>query len=541
MDLARTFIACFVCAAALWGQLMDTRFANRADWLSYDRDNTGQRFGPLDQITAANIRDLTVTWAFQVSRLPARTEGTPLVRDGIMYITVGGEEAYALDARTGRAIWSFEYPPAKNGNAGSSSGGPPQVPGRIGRGANWNRGFAISGNRLFMATSDCSLIALDSRNGSLLWRMQLADPGKLYGTTAAPIVMNNMVLLGVRGGDTGMVRGFLDAYDPETGKRLWRFYTVPAPGEPGAETWPSDNKSWLTGGAATWTAGTYDPELGLIYWPTGNPGPDDYDGANRTGDNLYSASVVALDARTGKLKWHYQFTPHDVNDWDGNETPVLIDAVWKGRPRKLLVQANRNAFFYVLDRATGEFLLGEPFAQQTWAKGILPNGRPDRLPNTTPTLKGNYVCPDVHGGTNWQAPAWNPATGLLYLVARDGCGYYYPTGFSNDNEKTPPQQSVRAIDIQTGKIRWDFPFLGSQELVTHAGVMTTAGGLVFAGGRNGQFLALDARNGKLLWNFNTGGTIRASPMTYMVDGKQYVSIYTKAAVFTFSLKGADIR
>lgn len=539
MFLARTFFAAILIFVPLTAQLLDSRFSNRADWLSYDRDNTGQRFSPLDQITAANVNDLTAAWAFQLSKLPSRSEGTPLVRDGIMYITGGGEEAYALDARTGRTIWHFEYPPSLDESARPSGGGAAAGP-RGARGTNWNRGFALSGNRLFMSTSDCSLIALDSRNGSLLWRVQLADPHKAYGTTAAPIVMNNLVLLGVRGGDTGMVRGFLDAYDAETGKQVWRFYTVPAPGEPGSETWPS-NASWKVGGAATWTAGTFDPELNLIYWPTGNPGPEDYDGSNRIGDNLYSASIVALNAATGKLVWHYQFTPHDVNDWDANETPVLIDMVWKGRPRKLLVQANRNAFFYVLDRTTGEFLLGEPFARQSWARSILANRRPDRLPNTTPTRKGNYVCPDVHGGTNWQAPAWNPETGLFYVVARDGCGYYYPTGFSNDNEKTPPEQSVRAIDIQTGKVRWNFPFLGSQELVTHAGVMTTAGGLVFAGGRDGQFLALDARDGKLLWNFNTGGTIRASPMTYLVDGRQYVSIYTKAAVFTFSLKGAPTR
>ncbi len=502
-------------------------FSSSADnWLSYDRDHTGQRYSPLKQIDVSNVRNLSAAWAFQLVKLPARTEGTPLVRDGIMYITGGGEEAFALDARTGRMIWSYEYAPPEN----------TQADGGEKRKTNWNRGFAISGNRLFMATSDCALIALDSRNGSLLWRAQLADPAQSYGTTAAPIVMNGKVLLGVRGGDTGFVRGFLDAYDAETGKRLWRFYTVPAPGDPGHETWPEGGESWKVGGAATWTAGTYDPELNLIYWPTGNPGPNDYDGSDREGDNLYSCSVVALHADTGKLAWHFQFTPHDVNDWDANETPVLIDTVWNGRMRKLLVQANRNAFLYVLDRVSGEFLLGKPFATQTWAKEILPNGRPDRLPNTTPTRKGNYVCPDVHGGTNWQAPSWHPSTGLFYVVARDGCGYYYPTGFSNDNDKLPPRQSVKAIDIQTGRIAWQFPFIGDQELVTHAGTMTTAGGLVFVAGRDGQFMALDARNGKLLWNFNTGGTIRASPMTYMSDGKQYVAIFSKAAVFAFSLE-----
>lgn len=512
-------------------QLIDPVFANPADWLSHDRDNTGQRYSPLRQIDRANVKRLVAAWAFQTPRLPARSETTPLVRAGIMYVTVGGEEAHALDARTGRVIWSFQYPVEVPAGAQQSARGI--------RRTNWNRGFALSGNRLFMATSDCSLIALDARNGSLLWRVQLADPGLSYGTTAAPLVVKNLVLLGIRGGDTGTVRGFLDAYDAETGKRVWRFDTVPGPGEKGHETWPSNNDSWKAGGAATWTTGTYDPDLGLIYWTTGNPGPEDYDGSNRAGDNLYSCSVIGLEASTGKLRWHYQFTPHDVNDWDANETPMLVDAEWKGRSRKLLLHANRNAFFYVLDRATGEFLLGEPFAKQTWARGIQPNGRPDRLPDTTPTTKGNYVCPDVHGGTNWQSPSWNPATGLFYLVARDACGYFYPTGFSNDNEKIEPKQSVKAIDARTGRVRWEYAFHGNQELVAHSGTMSTAGGVVFVAGRDGQFIALDGRDGKHLWNFNTGGTIRASPMSYAVDGRQYVAICTKAAVFAFALPSND--
>jgi len=495
------------------------------NWLSHDRDTTGQRYSPLDQIRASNVEGLAAAWAFQTPRLPTRSETTPLVRDGILYLTVGGEEAHALDARTGRVIWSFEYavPPAAAG-------------GKAMRRTNWNRGFALEGNRLFMATSDCALIALDARNGSLLWRVRLADPEQSYGATAAPLVVKDMVILGVRGGDTGTVRGFLDAYDVATGKRRWRFNTVPGPGEKGHETWPAGGQAWKAGGAATWTTGTYDAALGLVYWTTGNPGPKDYDGSDRAGDNLYSCSVLALRAETGELAWHYQFTPHDVNDWDANETPVLLDMEWNGRPRKLLAQANRNAFFYVLDRVTGEFLLGEPFAKQTWAKRILPNGRPERNPDTAPTVKGNYVCPDVHGGTNWQSPSYSPRTGLFYVVARDACGYFYPTGFSNDAERAAPKQSVKAIDVRTGKVRWEYAFLGNQELVSHAGTMTTAGDVTFVAGRDGQLIALDARSGRALWHFNTGGTIRAAPMTYAVDGKQYVSICTKTAVFTFALR-----
>jgi alcohol dehydrogenase (cytochrome c) len=501
-----------------WLALVDSRYSNPDDWLSYDRDNTGQRYSPLEQITPSNIRRLVPVWAYQRPRLPSRTEATPIVRDGIMYLTVGGEEAHAIDARTGRPIWTFEY----------------AAPAAAARRTNWNRGFAISGNRVFMATDDCALVALDARSGALLWRVQLADPNRNYNTTGAPLVVKNRVLMGVRGGDTGRVRGFLDAFDTETGERAWRFYTVPAPGEPGSETWPG-NDAWKAGGGATWTTGTYDPDLNLVYWPTGNPGPNDFDGSDRQGDNLYTCAVVALHAETGKRVWHYQFTPHDLNDWDGSETPVLLDAVWRGRPRKLLVQANRNGFFYVLDRTNGQFLLGEPFTRVNWAKGIGADGRPERIPNMRPASRGTYTCPDIHGGTNWQAPSYHPATGLFYFNGRDACGYFYPTGSSNDTGKWKPGQSVKAIDIQTGKVRWTYPFLGNQELVIHAGVMATAGGLLFVGGRDGQFIALDARDGQALWHFNTGGTIRSSPMSYRVDGRQHVVIFSKAAVFSFAL------
>ena len=493
-----------------------------SDWLGYHGDASGQRYSPLAQINTTNTRRLAAAWAFQFVRLPVRSETTPLVRDGVMYITVGGEEAWALDAASGRPFWSFEYAPPAGGSGGV-------------RRANWTRGFALSNQRLFMAADDCSLLALDARNGSLLWRVQLADPSENYGSTAAPLVVKNLVLIGVRGGDTGRVRGFLDAFDIETGKRAWRFYTVPAPGEPGSETWPKDSTAWKGGGAATWTTGTYDPELNLVYWTTGNPGPKDYDARARPGDNLYSCSVLALNPDTGKLVWHYQFSPHDWNDWDANETPVLVDATWHGASRKLLLQANRNGFFYVLDRTDGRLLLAEPFSKVNWAKRIGPNGRPERNPGMEPTPRGVYTCPDVHGGTNWQAPSFSPAMGLLFLTARDACGYFYPTGFANDSQKMEPEQSVKAIDIQTGKVRWKYPFAGNQELVTHAGVMATAGGLVFVGGRDGQFIALDARDGKELWHFNTGGSIRSSPMSYTVAGKQYVAIVGKTAVFTFTL------
>jgi alcohol dehydrogenase (cytochrome c) len=502
-------------------QTLAPPFDDPSNWLSYDRDNTARRYSPLDQIRPANIKRLATAWVAQFPRIPNRSEATPLVRNGVMYVTAGGEEAHAIDARTGRFLWTFHYTPPGTGAAA------PRL--------NWNRGFAISGNRLFMATTDCSLIAIDARNGSLLWRMQLADPKDNYGTNAAPLIVNNLVLLGVRGGDLGHMRGFVDAYEVETGRRAWRFYTIPAPGEPGSETWPKTDV-WKSGGGATWTAGSYDPELNLVYWPVGNAGPSDFDGRNRAGDNLYTCSVVALDPRTGKRVWHYQFTPHDLHDWDANETLVLADAVWKGKPRKLIMQANRNAFFYVLDRTNGEVLLAEPFAKQTWAKRILPNGRPEMQPNTEPTQKGNPACPDLFGGTNWQAPAFNPAVGLFYVISRDACGFFKTAGFTVDlDPKAPaPQESLKAIDIQTGAVRWAIPFRGNQEFL-FAGAMTTAGGLVFYSSREGQFMAVDARSGEMLWHFNTGGTVRASPMSYAVDGRQYIAITTKGGVFAFAL------
>lgn len=509
-------IAAAIVGALCAQNLVEARFSQPGEWLTYDRDNTAQRYSPLDQVNTSNIKRLAVEWAFQLEHPAFRTEVTPLVRDGVMYITNGGEEAFALDARTGRTLWNFHYTPKSKSRL-----------------ANWNRGFALSGNRLFMATSDAGLLALDARNGAQLWRVQLEDPELRYGATAAPLVVKDLVLIGVRGGDTGLVRGFLDAYRVETGERAWRFHTVPAPGETGSETWPK-NDSWKGGGAATWTTGSYDPNLNLIYWTTGNPGPQDYDGRNRQGDNLYASSVLALTPE-GKLRWHYQFTPHDTHDWDANETPMLVDAVWHGKPRKLLLQANRNAFFYVLDRTSGELLLAEPFAKQTWAKRIGSDGRPELMPNTEPSIKGTLTCPDVHGGTNWQPPSYSPLSGLFYVMARDGCMRYRLTGPDFQPGDGAPVQSLRAIDIQTGKVRWESPFIGQPD-ISHAGAMATAGGLVFFAQREGQFIAADAKTGKLLWNFYTGGRIRAAPVSYTVMGKQYIAIASKAAVFSFALR-----
>jgi len=510
-----------VCAQPADTVAIEERYRAAGNWLSYDRDNTGRRFSPLQQINIQNIKDLVVDWVFQFPAVPFRSEVTPLARDGVLYITVGGAQAFALDGRSGREIWRFDYL-----GDGSAAGGDKR---------SWNRGFAISGNRLLMGTDDCHLLALDSRGGHLLWKTLIADEGPCFGATASPLIVKNLALIGVRGGDTGRLRGFLDAYDVETGERAWRTYTVPEPGKPGSETWP-DNDSWKVGGGAPWTTGSYDPELDLLYWPTGNPGPKDFDGRDREGDNLYTGSLLAIKPDTGRIAWHYQFNPHDEHDWDSNETPLLVDAGWNGQPRKLVLHADRNEFFYVLDRKSGELLLGEPFAKQTWAKRILPNGRPEYTENALPTPNGQLVCPDIHGGTNWHAPAYHPATELFYVSARDACGVYYRTGQSIDHDLTEARQFLRAIDIHTGKIRWEAPFLGDEsQNVNHAGAMTTAGGLVFFSSREGNFIAADAKTGELLWGFNTGGNIRASPMTYEAAGRQYVAITSKNGIFAFAL------
>lgn len=503
--------------AAGYCQPVESRYQAPENWLTHDRDNTGQRFSPLRQIHTGNISDLVVQWTFQFHPLPTRSQVTPLVRDGVMYATVGGDNAFALDARTGRRLWHYRYRFKAEGST-----------------MNWNRGFALHGERLFMVTADAHLIALDARNGSLLWDSVLADPNQNYGATAAGLIVGDRVIVGNAGGDSG-TRGFLDAYQVSTGERLWRFWTIPAPGEAGSETWPH-NESWKGGGGATWTTGTYDPSLNLVYWTTGNAGPKDYDGRDREGDNLYACSLIALDPVTGKLAWHYQFTPHDVFDWDANEPPILLDLEWEGRPRKVVMQANRNGFFYVLDRTNGQFLRGKAFSRQTWLKEFTPVGRPVLNAGASPSTKGTVICPDPYGGINWQSPTYSPLTGLLYVPTHDACAYYYYTGPSYDPAVHKPEDSLQAIDVRTGQTRWKIPLSGPSDHQM-AGAVSTAGGLVFFANRDGYFMAADAVKGRILWHFYTGGSIRASPMAYAVDGKQYIAIATRGALYVFATHG----
>jgi alcohol dehydrogenase (cytochrome c) len=498
-------------------------------WPTYDGNQTGNRFSPLNQIDATNVAHLAPKWMFPVPGAPRALEVTPIVVDGVMYVT-SVNEAYALDARSGREIWHYSRPRSQ-GLAGDAASG-------------INRGVAVLGDRVFMVSDNAHLFALHRFTGQLLWDVEMADSHQNYGSTSAPLVVNDLVIAGVSGGDEG-IRGFLDAYKASTGEHAWRFWTIPAAGEPGSETW--SGRALEHGCGSTWFTGTYDPEARLLYWPTGNPCPD-YNGDERKGDNLYTASVVALDPSTGKLKWYYQFTPHDLHDWDATETPMLVDAVFHGQPRKLLLQGNRNGFFYVLDRLTGKVLVAEPFVKKlTWASGIGPDGRPKLLPGNEPTVEGQLVCPAVAGAANWPSSAYSPATGLFYMFAEESCNIYskndqwWEAGksfYGGGTRRAPGNDAggkfLKAIDIQTGKTAWEIPDIGGGILAS--GLMATSGGLIFYGDGSGALVAADAKNGALLWHFNTGQNWKGGPMTYTVDGNQYIGVAAGSTILAFSLR-----
>jgi len=496
-------------------------------WLSYHGALSGNRYSSLDQISVANVARLAVRWMFSVPGAP-RLQVTPVVFDGIMYVTAPNE-AYALNAATGRQLWSFRRPRTR-GLAGDAAAG-------------INRGVAILGQRVFLVTDNAHLLALDRATGKLLWETTMADSAQNYGATSAPLVVNDLVIPGISGGDEG-VRGFLAAYEASTGKEVWRFWTVPRPGEPGSETW--QGKDIEHGCAATWMPGTFDPQTNTLFWTTGNPCPD-YNGAERQGDNLYSDSVLALDPATGRLRWHYQFTPHDLHDWDAQQTPMLIDAIWSGQPRKLLLQANRNGFFYVLDRTNGKLLLAKPFVNNlTWATGVdLGTGRPILAPDQEPTTQGTRTCPAVEGATNWFSTAYNPTAGLFYVQAQEKCNIYSKSNtiweagksyYGGDARRIPGQPGrkvLRALDIQTGRIVWEIVQDGPAN--TWGGVLSTAGNLIFFGHDSGDLAAANATTGELLWRFPANQTWKASPMTFSASGQQFVAVAAGPNVLAFAL------
>jgi alcohol dehydrogenase (cytochrome c) len=532
--------------AITYERIRDAATAEPRNWLTYSGNYQGHRFSPLTQITRDNVSTLQPAWIYQ-SRETGKIEASPIVADGLIYITEQPHVVTALDGRTGRPVWTYRRPAAQG------------VPGCCGQ---VNRGVAILGDTLFTCTFDAHLIALDANSGALRWDVPIVEPGAGHSMTGAPLVVKDKVIVGIAGGEFG-IRGFLDAYDAKTGKRVWRLWTVPAPGEPGSETWPASGSSgsssmsgasgssgapvsgeiWKNGGAATWLTGTYDPDLNLLYWGTGNPGSN-YNGDDRPGDNLYSNALLAIDADTGKLRWHFQYTPHDLHDWDSNQVPVLIDATVDGRARKLVVQGNRNAFYYVLDRETGELLRGVPYASQTWADGLDPRGRPIVRPNTEPTAEGTLVYPGLAGSTNWFSPSYSPRTRLFYINSNEDYGqtFYkvstpyapgqnFEGGGTRNVEGKEFRGVLRALDAVTGALRWKFDAFSAPS----AGVLSTAGGLVFSGNREGHFFALDAETGRLLWRFQTGGNIAANPVSFEIDGRQHIAIAAGHGLFVFAL------
>jgi alcohol dehydrogenase (cytochrome c) len=493
------------------------------NWLMYSGNYNGNRFSSLDQITTENVARLRFKWAYQMKTVE-KVEATPLVVDSVMYLTEPPNAVSALDAGTGRPLWTYRRSLPEKINV---------CCGQV------NRGLAILGDRLFVGTLDAHLLALDRNTGSVIWDVAVADYRMGYSITAAPLAVKNTIVTGIAGGEYG-IRGFVDGYDAGTGKHLWRFNAIPGPGEPGHDGWVGE--SWKTGGGPSWLTGSFDPELNTIYWGIGNPAPD-WNGAVRPGDNSYSNCVVALDADTGKLKWYFQFTPHDVHDWDAVQIPVLVDALWQGRPRRLLYWANRNAFFYVLDRESGEFLLAKPFVRQTWAGGINQQGRPMPYPGSDPTARGTLVYPGVQGATNWYSPSYSPLTRLFYLSVWDYATRYqlgdavyspgnrYAGSVPVDIPEDPGAGSIRAINPQTGAVQWEHKLPSKPQ----SGVLSTRGGLVFGGINEGEFFALDAQTGREVWHANTGGMIAAGPITYLERGRQLVSVAAGSSIFTFGL------
>ncbi len=502
--------------------------AEPQNWLTYSGSYSSQRYSNLTQITPGNAKDLALKWVFQARSLE-KHEVTPLVVDGVMY-TVQFNDVIALDAVTGKPIWTHAYKPSPDAHA---------CCGQL------TRGLAILGDKVFLAALDTHLIALDAKTGKEVWNVQVADPKEKYSFTHAPLAIKDKIIEGPSGGEFG-IRGFLAAFDANTGKEVWRFNTIPGPGEPGNETWAGD--SWKHGGAPIWMTGSYDPDTNLTFWGVGNPGPD-WNGDGRLGDNLYSCSVIALDADTGKLKWYYQFSPHNEFDWDSVQVPVLADIEWKGRPRKVMLWANRSGVFYVLDRTTGEFLLGKPFVKTNWLAGFDEKGRPLRTPGVVPTKEGTLVYPGNQGATNWYNPSYSPKTGLFYIPTWENSsttyikdeeppefhsGQTFSGAFPRGGRKEDDFYSaIRAIDPRTGEKKWNYRLRVPS---TEAGVLTTAGNILFSGGRDGAFYALDARDGKLLWETNLGPSVAAGPMTFAVNGKQYVSIQAGPSLFTFALR-----
>ncbi len=512
-----------------------TGFKNAERWLTFSGDYSGQRHSPLSQITPSNVANLKEQWVFD-SKLPVAgrgTESTPLFFGGRLYVTGQAGHAWALDARTGQPVWTYrrEYPSGMVNCCGAI-----------------NRGFGVLGDSLYMGTIDARLIALNVADGTVRWEAPVADGSKGYSITMAPLVVKDKVIVGVSGSEFP-TRGFIDAYNARTGNREWRFYTVPAPGEPGSETWPSA-EAMAKGGGGVWVAGSYDPETNLVFYGTGNPNPAYY-GQDRLGDNLYTSSLVARDADTGRLRWHYQFTPHDLHDWDAAQVPVLATLPLKQGATKVVMAANRNGFFYVLDRSSGKVLFARPFVQTSWAREVGADGRPIVLSDLG-TAEG--CIPDHRGATNFPPPSYDPARRLFFVTARETCAVYNPgppkepppdrvtITMGRGPQRVPDVDSymvLRALDATTGEKKWDVkynPMPSNRGLAFGGGVLSTAAGLVFACDDDGNFRAVDASDGRVLWQAQVGASPAGSaPMTYMLDGRQWIVTTVGPTIRAFAL------
>ena len=544
-------LAVATAGAQVGSDRLDRAVEEPGNWLTYSGNYFSDRYSRLDRITPDNVGDLERQWVYQSTTFGPSWESTPLVVDGIMYVTQRPNDVIALDARTGRVFWIYRYPTPSDHRACCGSN---------------NRGVAVLGDRLFMATLDAHVVAIDAVTGAELWDVEVADKSLAYSFTLAPLVIKDKVIVGTAGGDRG-IRGFVAALDAATGEEVWRFYTIPGPGEPGHETWEPcppdpetycDPQAWMHGGGSVWLTGSYDPALNLTYWGVGNPGPD-WNPAQRPGDNLYTSSVVALDADTGELRWHFQFTPGDPYDYDAVQIPVLADIERNDTLFRVMLWANRNGFYYVLDRATGRFLSGRAFVRVNWAAGLDDSGRPIE----TPQPPGEPTFPAVQGATNWYSPSYSPRTELFYVPAwEERASIFNPepqeyepgesflgglpgTYAPVPDAATPPTRrgpindwtaeagygAVLALDALTGQERWRFDLAD----VIRSGILTTASDLLFTGARSGYFQAMDARTGDLLWRVNLGGEIASGPMTYEVDGRQYVTIIAGHSLSAFAL------
>jgi len=505
------------------------------DWLTYSGSYDGRRFSGLTEINASNVADLQVQWIHHIDTSFDRNLTVPLISNGVMFFTAPLAKVFALDAATGKPYWTFEHPVADQAIA---------CCGKV------NRGVALLNDRVYIGTLDAHLIALAAANGTKVWDTVVADYRQQYAITSAPLAVNDKVITGIAGGDFA-TRGFLTAYNAKDGTQAWRLNTIPGPGEPENGTWSGD--SWRAGGAATWMTGSFDPQRNVVYWGVGNPAPD-FNGESRKGDNLYSESLVALDADTGRMRWHFQFTPHDLYDFDSAQVPVLIDSVGAASPQRFIAWPNRNAFFYLLNADSGKFLLGKPFAKQTWAVGLNGEGRPIPRPGQQPSVKGTLVSPSAEGATNWWPPAYSSKTGLLYVPVLERpaiyfssvvppspdadkrfMGYFLGSGLQGvSGEKF--YTAVRALNPLTGDLVWERRWPDRvAEIPEIPGLLATMGDLVFGADLTTAF-ALDARTGAILWSFDTGAIIATPPVTYAVNGKQYVTFVSGKLLLTFALR-----